>query len=85
VRSEWEHNKKGLATKVAVMTVVSVGLFALLKTRRHQPKLGSALASSPIPVPGTCYSLEAEPPVVRRTPSDEGVKIEDWRDAPVPH
>jgi hypothetical protein len=85
VHSEWEHNKKGLATKVAVMTVVSVGLFALLKTRRHQPKLGSPLASSPIPVPGTCYSLEAEPPVVRRTPSDEGVKIEDWRDAPVPH
>ncbi len=82
VRSEWRHNKKGLATKVAVMTVVSVGLFALLKGRRDQAELQGARRPTPAPdaeVPG---HFETDAPVVRRAPSDEAVKVEDWRDAP---
>ena len=33
VKSEWAHNKRGLATKVAVMGVVSAGLFFAFRSR----------------------------------------------------
>ena len=34
IRSEWRHNKRGLATKVAVTAAVSVIVFALLRRRK---------------------------------------------------
>ena len=37
VKAEWQHNKKGLATKVAVMTGVSAGLFLLLRSSSGKP------------------------------------------------
>ncbi|TFI59277.1 hypothetical protein E2493_05400 [Sphingomonas parva] len=37
VRAEWQHNKKGLATKVAVLTAVSAGLFLLLRGSKPKP------------------------------------------------
>ena len=83
VRSEWEHNKKGLATKVAVMTVVSVGLFALL-ARRRQPGLEYSRRPTPAPDAEISGHFETQAPVVRRTPSGEAVKVDDWRDAPAP-
>jgi len=33
IRSEWRHNKRGLATKMAVMAAVSAGVWALLRRR----------------------------------------------------
>jgi hypothetical protein len=33
-RSEWQHNKKGFATKTAVVLLVSAGLFALWQSKR---------------------------------------------------
>ena len=33
MRSEWEHNRKGLVTKLAVTAAVSVAVFALLRRR----------------------------------------------------
>jgi hypothetical protein len=35
-RSEWQHNKKGFVTKVAVTAIVAGGIFALLSTRRSK-------------------------------------------------
>jgi hypothetical protein len=84
VRSEWEHNKKGLATKVAVMTVVSVGLFALLKGRSRQPDLERSPKRTSAPDAEISDRFEADAPVVRREPSDEAIKVEDWRDASAP-
>ncbi len=82
VRSEWAHNKKGLATKVAVMGVVSIGLFALVRgvRGRRDDEASSASRTSydaEIPPPSV-----AQPPVVRREPSDDAVEVRDWRDAP---
>ena len=37
VKAEWRHNKRGLATKVAVMTAVSAGLFLLLRGSGKKP------------------------------------------------
>ena len=34
IRSEWRHNKKGLATKVAVAAAISAGAWALLRRRK---------------------------------------------------
>ena len=33
IRSEWQHNKKGLATKTAVVAALGLGVYALLRAR----------------------------------------------------
>ncbi|HEX8532622.1 MAG TPA: hypothetical protein VF662_00475, partial [Allosphingosinicella sp.] len=35
-RAEWRHNKKGFATKTLVVAAVTVGLFALIQSRRDR-------------------------------------------------
>jgi hypothetical protein len=45
-RAEWAHNKKGLATKVAVVTGLSLGLWLVLKGRGT--KGGSILTTAPL-------------------------------------
>jgi hypothetical protein len=35
VRAEWQHNKKGLATKVAVMSGLGLGLYLLFRGKRE--------------------------------------------------
>ena len=37
-KSEWQHNKKGFVTKVAVTAIVTGGLIALLSSRRRKPE-----------------------------------------------
>ena len=36
-RAEWRHNKKGFATKTLVVAAVTVGLVALIRSRRNEP------------------------------------------------
>ena len=45
VRAEWQHNKKGLATKVAVMTAIGAGAYLLLsRGRGKKPPRSSGVA-----------------------------------------
>jgi hypothetical protein len=39
IRSEWQHNKKGLATKVAVVTVAGLALYALFGRDRKPTQI----------------------------------------------
>ena len=45
IRAEWQHNRKGLAIKAGVAVALSVGLFALLRTR------GDKVDTPPLPAP----------------------------------
>ncbi|QAY79147.1 hypothetical protein [Sphingosinicella sp. BN140058] len=45
VRAEWKHNKKGLATKVAVMAAIGVGAYALFsRGKARRPARASEVA-----------------------------------------
>ena len=43
VRSEWRHNKRGLATKVAVLAGVSTAAYLLLRRNRARPEPAAEL------------------------------------------
>ena len=82
MRSEWAHNKKGLATKVAVMGVVSVGLYALVRGARGRAGYEGPSSRQTSYDAEIAASSDADAPVVRREPSDDAVEVHDWRDAP---
>ena len=42
IRSEWRHNKRGLARKTAIAAAVGAGAWALLRRRRRSREAGAA-------------------------------------------
>lgn len=39
VKAEWQHNKKGLATKLTVMAALGIAIYALTKRGKNEPRV----------------------------------------------